>query len=115
MSRNNGVVQFSTTTVYGYNGQNVVGTAALPTNQWVNVAVTFSNRVATIYVNGIAVASNANMDFPPHEINGGMPNSWIGRSQFPADPYLNGKIQDFLKYHSMSVSAGALRFSFVYQ
>ena len=47
---------------------------ALATNQWVHVAVTFSNRLATMYVNGVAVGSNAKMDFPPYEINGGMPN-----------------------------------------
>jgi hypothetical protein len=25
--------------------------------------------------------------------------NWIGRSQYPADPYFNGKIDDFRIYH----------------
>ena len=102
-----GVPQFSTSTVYSYNEQSVQGTSALPTNQWVNVAVTFSNRLATLYVNGIAVGSNANMDFPPYEINGTTPDAWIGRSQYPSDPYLNGKIDDFRIYRG-ALSAGQL-------
>jgi fibronectin type 3 domain-containing protein len=94
-----GVPQFSTNTINNnLNVQSVTGNAALPTNQWVHIAVTFSNRLATMYVNGIAVGSNANMDFPPYEINGGMPNSWLGRSQFPSDPYLNAKLDDFRIY-----------------
>ncbi len=93
-----GVPQFSDSTTYGNNEQSVTGTSALPTNQWVNLAVTFSNRLATLYVNGIAVGSNANMDFPPYEINGGMPNSWIGRSQYSTDPYFSGMLQNFEVY-----------------
>jgi fibronectin type 3 domain-containing protein len=37
------------------------------------------------------------MDFPPYEIPSA-PNDWIGRSQYSADPYLNGKIDDFRIY-----------------
>lgn len=92
-----GQVEFATSTTYGYNKQAVDGTAPLPTGKWTNVAVTFSNRLATIYVNGVAVGSNANMDFPPYEIQQ-MTNMWIGRSQFSTDPYLNGKVDDFRIY-----------------
>jgi fibronectin type 3 domain-containing protein len=93
-----GLPQFSDSTTYGNNEESVTGSSALPTKQWVHLAVTFSNRLATLYVNGIAVGSNANMDFPPYEINGGMPNSWIGHSQYSTDPYFNGEIQDFRVY-----------------
>ena len=74
-----GVPQFSTNTVNNnLNVQSVTGNAALPTNQWVHIAVTFSNRLATLYVNGLAVGSNADMDFPPYEINGnGTPTTGI--------------------------------------
>ncbi|HUO08303.1 MAG TPA: LamG-like jellyroll fold domain-containing protein [Phycisphaerae bacterium] len=103
-----GVPEFATNTINNnLNVQSVTGTSAIPTNQWVHIAVTFSNRLATLYVNGIAVGSNANMDFPPYEINGGMPNTWIGRSQFSSDPYLNGKIDDFRIYRS-AMPAGQL-------
>jgi len=103
-----GVPQFSTNTINNnLNVQSVTGNAPLPTNQWVHLAVTFSDRLATLYVNGVAVGSNANMDFPPYQINGGMPNSWIGRSQFSSDPYLNGKVDDFRIYRG-AMTAGQL-------
>ncbi len=88
-----GVVEFATSTTYGYNKQWLTGTAAIPTNQWVHVAVTMSDRVGRLYINGVLVGSNPNMTFPPFEI-GDTTNNWLGRSQF-ADPYLNGKIDDF--------------------
>ncbi len=92
-----GNMEFATGTTYNWNKQSITA-PALATNQWVHVAVTFTNRLATLYVNGVAVGSNARMDFQPYHINGGMPNSWIGRSQYTADPYLNGKIDDFRVY-----------------
>ncbi|MFT3787364.1 MAG: alginate lyase family protein [Tepidisphaeraceae bacterium] len=90
----NGVVEFATSTVYGYNKQTVTGTATLPTNQWVHVAVTLSDDVGRLYVNGALVGSTVGMAFPPSQIRSTTRN-WIGRSQFAADPYLNGKVDDF--------------------
>lgn len=92
-----GKVRFATSTVYGYNEQVIDGTSQLPVNQWVHVAVTLSGRVGTLYVNGAAVGSNPAMDFPPFQI-GATSQNWIGRSQYPIDPYLNGKIDDFRIY-----------------
>jgi concanavalin A-like lectin/glucanase superfamily protein/alginate lyase len=103
-----GKVRFATSTVYGYNEQAIDGKAALPANQWVHVAVTLSGRVGTLYVNGVAVGSNPAMDFPPFQI-GNTPQNWIGRSQNPNDPYLNGKVDDLRIYdgalHPQEVAA----------
>lgn len=99
-----GTLQFATGTTYNWN-KRTIDAPALPINQWAHVAVTFTNRLATLYVNGVAVGSNANMDFQPYHITGGMPNSWIGRSQYTADPYLNGKIDDF-RIYSGALPAG---------
>ncbi|MDQ3815802.1 MAG: alginate lyase family protein [Armatimonadota bacterium] len=98
-----GKVRFAVGTVYGYNEQVIDGTAPLPTGQWVHVAVTLSGRVGTLYVNGVAVGSNPAMDFPPFQI-GSTPQNWIGRSQFPNDPYLNGKVDDFRIYDGASTA-----------
>jgi hypothetical protein len=53
--------------------------------------------VGTLYVNGVAVGTNPNMDFPPYQI-GRTDQNWIGRSQYPNDPFLNGKVDDFRIY-----------------
>ncbi len=103
----NGQVEFATSTVYGYNKQWVVGSSALPTNQWVHVAVTLANRVGTIYVNGVAVGSSPNMDFAPFQF-ASTPRNWIGRSQYGSDPYLNGRIDDF------RISEGAMKAGEIY-
>ncbi len=60
-----GKIRFATSTVHGYNEQVLDGDAALPTNEWVHVAVTLSGRVETLYVDGVAVGTNLAMDFPP--------------------------------------------------
>lgn len=93
----NGKLRFATSTVYGYNEQFVDGQAALPTCEWVHVTFTLSGRVGTLYVNGKAVGSNPAMDIPPFQI-GNLSRNFIGRSQFPNDPFLNGKVDDFRIY-----------------
>ena len=84
-------------TVNGGNGERVIdGAAALPTAQWVHVAVTLSGKNATLYVNGAVSGSNADMFLAPFRL-GDTTQNWIGRSQYP-DPYFNGKIDDFRIY-----------------
>ncbi|CAF0968211.1 unnamed protein product [Didymodactylos carnosus] len=92
-----GTLRFTVATVYTYNEQVIDATAVFPTRQWVHIAVTLSDRVGTIYVNGVAVGSNPTIDFPPFQL-GATPNNWIGRSQFDNDPYLNSTVDDFRIY-----------------
>jgi hypothetical protein len=93
-----GTPRFSITTVYGYNEQLIDGTTVFPINQWVHIAVTLSDRVGTIYVNGVAIGSNSAIDFSPFHLRS-TTNNWIGRSNHIADPYLNAKLQDFRIYN----------------
>jgi hypothetical protein len=44
------------------------------------------------------VGSTATEDFQPFQL-GAAPQNWIGRSQYPGDPYLNGQVKDFRIYH----------------
>ena len=81
-------------TVGGSGGeQQINGNAALPTNQWVHLAVTLSQNTGTLYVNGQVAGTNANMTLNPSDL-GNPGNRWIGRSQY-GDPFLDATIDEF--------------------
>jgi Concanavalin A-like lectin/glucanases superfamily/Alginate lyase len=92
-----GVVRFAITVNGAAGEQTIDGTAALTTNQWVHVAVTLSGGIGTLYVNGRAVGTNPGMLLAPFRLGGTIQN-WIGRSQYAADPYFNGLVDDFRIY-----------------
>lgn len=93
----NGKVAFAITGCGSKGEQRITGTAALPTDQWVHVAVTLSGPIGTLYVSGVAVGQNSAMFFTPSRLPI-TTNNWIGRSQFSAHPYLNGRVDDFRIY-----------------
>ncbi|SFU56633.1 LamG-like jellyroll fold domain-containing protein [Pseudoduganella namucuonensis] len=101
---NGGVIRFGITTDYGVGEQGITGTAALPTGQWVHVAVTLSGATGTLYVNGAVAGSNTAMFHAPFRL-GSTNQNWIGRSQYAADPYFNGKIDDFRIYRGALTAA----------
>ncbi|GAB3329012.1 glycoside hydrolase family 127 protein [Micromonospora halotolerans] len=81
-------------TVGGSGGeQQINGNAALPTNQWVHLAVTLSRNTGTLYVNGEEAGTNSNMTLNPSNL-GNPGNRWIGRSQY-GDPLLDATIDEF--------------------
>jgi hypothetical protein len=92
-----GVARFAVT-VNGVAGEQTINSAsALPTGQWVHVAVTLSGTVGTLYVNGRVVGTNTAILFAPFRL-GSTGQNWIGRSQFAADPYFNGLVDEFRIY-----------------
>ena len=92
-----GVPRFSITTEHGYNEQVIDGAAALPTGRWVHVAVTVSDALGTLYVDGVEAASNTQMSLAPIDL-GATSQNWLGRSQYASDAYLKGRIDDFRIY-----------------
>jgi hypothetical protein len=92
-----GVVRFATTVDGNYGEQGINGAAALPTGQWVHVAVTLSGTTGTLYVNGVAVGTSTAIAHAPFRL-GATTQNWIGRSQYTGDPSFNGKLDDFRIY-----------------
>jgi alpha-L-arabinofuranosidase len=65
----------------------------LPPNQWTHLAVTLSGSAGTLYVNGTAVATNTAMTLNPSSLPA-TTQDYIGRSQFPPDPYLDATVDE---------------------
>ncbi|WP_240766312.1 LamG-like jellyroll fold domain-containing protein [Paraburkholderia flava] len=93
----NNRVRFAITTNGSYGEYRIDGTAALPTGQWTHIAVTLQGTTLTLYINGVAANSVANVPFAPWRV-GPTAQNWIGRSQFSADPFFNGLVDDFRIY-----------------
>lgn len=102
-----GVARFAITLNGGKGEQGINGTAALATGQWVHVAVTLSGATGTLYINGASAGSNSGMFHAPFRL-GDTGQNWLGRSQYSADPYFNGKIDDFRIYRGALSAAAVL-------
>ena len=62
-----------------------------------HLAVTLLADRGTLYVNGVVAGTNPAMLYAPYHLGAGM-DGWIGRSQYPADPYLKGRVDEFRNY-----------------
>jgi alpha-L-arabinofuranosidase len=89
--------RFAITTSGNGNEQQLRGTTPLPPNEWTHVAVTLSGTTGTLYVNGVAVATNPDMTLSPSDL-GATTSNWIGKSQYGADPLLNATVDDVQIY-----------------
>ena len=86
-----------------YGEQETFAPNALPIGAWTHVALVLAGRQQTLYVNGLAVAVNAEVDVAPHQL-GITAQNWIGRSSYAVDPFFIGSLQD-LQIHSRAFSA----------
>ncbi len=77
--------------------QIVDGLAPLPTLAWHHVAAVLGSTGAVLYLDGVQVGANAAVTLRPADL-GNTLNNYIGRSQFSADPYLDGDIDEFRVY-----------------
>jgi hypothetical protein len=89
-------LRFAITTSGNGNEQQLNG-PAITAGVWTHVAVTLSGNTATLYVNGVAVATNTAMTVHPSAL-GATTQDYLGKSQFTGDPNLNGSIDDFRIY-----------------
>ncbi len=81
----------------GGDEQQIRTTSLLSTNKWVHVTVSLGAEGGTLYVDGEAIASNSSINIKPSDIQPIF--NYIGRSQFSADPYFKGYVDDFRVYN----------------
>ncbi|HOK96619.1 MAG TPA: family 43 glycosylhydrolase, partial [Anaerohalosphaeraceae bacterium] len=105
-SGSTGVVRFAITTGGAGGEQRINGTAALPSGVWTHVAVTLGGGTGILYVNGVEVGRNSAMTLTPASL-GATTQNYIGRSQYSADPYLNGRVDEF-RIYSNALSAAEI-------
>lgn len=101
-----GVLRCSITGTQYWGEQTIAAASALPTGRWVHLAVTLKGTLGTLYVDGVAVGSNSAISFAPFQL-GNTAQNWLGRSQYAADPYFNGRLQD-LRIYSGALSAAEM-------
>jgi hypothetical protein len=89
-----GNMQFSI--AVGGVGQNLTA-PVLPSGSWQHVVITRSANIGRMYLNGSQVAIIGVMTFKPSSFNPVF--NYIGKSQFPADPLLNGSVDSFCIYN----------------
>jgi len=81
--------------------QDLISTGSTTTaSVWHHMAVVLDAAGGHLYVDGVSVESSTArtaMTMRPADL-GVMPNNWIGRSEFPKDPYFDGMIDEFRVY-----------------
>ena len=80
------------------NQQVLHGTAIAPSNGWKHVAVTLDGSQGSLYVDGQLTVTDASVKLRPSDL-GAIDYAYIGRSQFIADPYFDGQIDEFRVYN----------------
>lgn len=91
----------------GINGEEMINGPMFATGSWQHVAVTLAGRVGTLYVNGAAIATNAAMTLTASSL-GSTTQTWIGRSEYAADPYGSGLWDEF-RIYNRALSAGEVQ------
>jgi hypothetical protein len=93
-----GTIRFAITTGGAGAEQRIDSAAALPTGGWHLLTVTLSGNAGTLYVDGAAAGTNTAMTLRPSSL-GSTTQNWIGRSEYSADPFLAGSVDDFRIYN----------------
>ncbi|MDP9001634.1 MAG: LamG domain-containing protein [Myxococcota bacterium] len=88
--------RFAITTA-GQTGEDRIDVPTLAVGSWQHTVVTFTGGTGTLYVNGVKTSQNTTITLNPSNL-GATNQNWLGRSQYAADPYLNGRIDNFRIY-----------------
>ena len=78
--------------------QQINTSASLSTRSWRHLAVTWSGGVGIVYLNGVEIGRNESMTLNPAAL-GVTTQNYLGKSQYSADPYFSGRLDDFRIYN----------------
>ena len=94
-----GSMRFAITNA-GESGQDRVTAAQALGTGWHHVAVTIdaAGRTYRLYVDGRVVATKTAGQYTPNSL-GNTTRNWLGKSQWSADPYFHGSLDDFRIYN----------------
>lgn len=84
-------------TIYDGSVEQQINTSALTPGVWTHIAVTISNNVGKIFINGLCVASNTSLTLTPLNVN--KKYNYLGKSKYSADPLFNGRLDDVRIYN----------------
>lgn len=92
----NGRLHFTThNCVSGSARKRVESSTKLPLNEWLHIAVTLDNDLVSVYKNGAFWYSAVTPILPCKEVKD---SAFFGKSNYPADDYLKGTIDDYRFY-----------------
>jgi hypothetical protein len=76
--------------------EQILETAPLPVGQWRHLAVTRNGNTARVYTNGVLAVSGT-VTIAPANFNPAL--NYLGDSQYPADPFFNGRLDEMYIYN----------------
>jgi hypothetical protein len=96
---NTNTARFAMTVFGNWDEDQINAPAALPTG-WHHVAVVIdeADKTHTMYLDGAFFAANTAIRYTPSSL-GTTTQNWLGRSQFAADVYYSGSLDDFRIYN----------------
>ncbi len=77
--------------------QKITADVPFAADTWTHIAVTMSGGVGIMYADGVEIGRNENMTLTPSSL-GNTTQNYIAKSQYSADPYYSGCIDDFRIY-----------------
>ncbi|WP_172251752.1 family 43 glycosylhydrolase [Saccharibacillus deserti] len=85
--------------------QSIVSASPLPTGKWVHVAISLAENTGTLYLDGQAAGTNAEMTYNPHDLQSS--EAWLGKSRFASDAFFNGSL-DEVRFYDKALSAAEI-------
>jgi hypothetical protein len=85
-------------TVNGYSNEQTLTTTNLATGVWKHVAIVLGSGLGSLYLDGALASTSSTVTFRPADL-GAIDYAFLGKSQFDADPYFDGSIDEFRVYN----------------